>query len=152
MPVRLHEVVSHLDTVLEVDRFRDYGPNGLQVEAKLEVSKVVTGVSANLALFERALELDADLIVAHHGLIWGGGIGRVTGTVARRLSFLLGNGISLAAYHLPLDKHDSLGNNAGLADAIGLGAERGAFGDVRGQALGLSGSWPEPVARDEALK
>lgn len=152
MTVHLRDVVAYLDTTLEIDRFKDYAPNGLQVEGAPEVDTVVTGVSANTQLFERALELGADLIVVHHGLIWGGGIGRVTGPTAARLRQLLAHDVSLAAYHLPLDKHARLGNNTGLADAIGLSlAGRDAFGDVKGQALGLAGSWPQPVTRDDAI-
>ena len=79
MTVHLRDVVAYLDATLEIDRFKDYAPNGLQVEGAPEVDTIVTGVSANTQLFERALELGADLIVVHHGLIWGGGIGRVTG-------------------------------------------------------------------------
>jgi dinuclear metal center YbgI/SA1388 family protein len=151
MTVRLRDVVSHLDTLLEIDRFRDYAPNGLQVEGRQEVDRVVTGVTACAELFRRAAERDADLVVVHHGLIWGGGIRQVTGPMARRLGFLLERGISLAAYHLPLDAHAAVGNNAGLADAIGLAPERQAFGDVRGHALGVAGAWPEPLSRKDAL-
>ena len=152
MTVHLRDVVAYLDTTLEIDRFKDYALNGLQVEGAPEVDTVVCGVSANQALFERALELDADLIVVHHGLIWGGGIARVTGPTARRLRQLLASDVSLAAYHLPLDKHARLGNNTGLADAIGLTlAGREAFGDVKGVALGLAGTWPVALARDEAI-
>ncbi len=120
MTVRLGEVISYLDTTLEIDRFRDYGPNGLQVEGSPEVDKVVTAVSATAEVFEQAIEREADLIVVHHGLIWGGGLGRVTGTTANRLRLLLSRSVSLAAYHLPLDAHSRLGNGVGLADAIGL--------------------------------
>jgi dinuclear metal center YbgI/SA1388 family protein len=151
VPVHLRDVVGYLDATLEIDRFRDYAPNGLQVEGVPEVERVVTGVSASAELIGRAIELGADLIVVHHGLIWGNGIASVTGPVARRLQLLLGNDVSLAAYHLPLDKHARLGNNTGLADAIALGPSRDAFGDVRGVALGLSGSWPQPLRRDEAI-
>lgn len=151
MTVRLRDVVSFLDSTLEIDRFRDYGPNGLQVEGRQEVDRVVTGVSANMQLFERAADLRADLIVVHHGLIWGGGIRSVTGPTARRLALLLRHDISLCGYHLPLDKHPRLGNNVGLCDAIGLGLQRESFGDVRGHALGMAGSWPEPLAREQAI-
>ncbi len=152
MTVRLSEVVSYLDTVLEVGRFsRDYGPNGLQVEGTPEVDRVVTGVSANAALFEYAAEFEADLIVVHHGLIWGSGLPRIAGTTAQRLGFLLGRHMSLAAYHLPLDCHQTLGNNAGLADAVGLTGDREWFGDVRGHALAVAGGFPEPIPRAEVL-
>jgi dinuclear metal center YbgI/SA1388 family protein len=152
MTVHLRDVVGFLDSNLEIDKFKDYAPNGLQVEGRHEVDTVVCGVSANAALIDRAVELGGDLIVVHHGLVWGGGIPRVTGALAKRLASLLGNGVSLAAYHLPLDKHPRLGNNVGLADAIGLGlGNREWFGDVKGHALGLSGSWSSPISREEAI-
>ena len=151
MPVHLREVIAYLDTTLEIDRFRDFAPNGLQVEGAMEVDTIVTGVSASAELISRAIELQADLIVVHHGLIWGPGLTKIAGPLARRLQLLLGNDVSLAAYHLPLDKHERLGNNAGLCDAIGLGPAREPFGDVRGTPLGLSGAWPAPLSRDEAL-
>ena len=151
MPFRLGDVVSFLDDTLAASGFADYAPNGLQVEGAAEVGRVVTGVSANLELFHRAAELGADLIVVHHGLFWGRGVDRVTGTMARRLGFLLERGMSLAAYHLPLDAHPRLGNNAGLADALGLEPERDSFGEVRGTALGLAGGWPAPLSRDAAI-
>ncbi len=151
MPVLLRDVISHLDTTLEIHKFRDYGPNGLQVEGRGELRTAITGVSACAALFDRAIEESADLIVVHHGLIWGGGLRSVTGTVRQRLAMLLANGISLAAYHLPLDEHPRLGNNAGLADAIGLGPDRDSFGDVRGRALGLAGQFDQALGRDQAI-
>src|SRR5687768_3430488 len=107
--MRLDAVIGHLDRTLEVHLFAkggDYAPNGLQVEARgnCEVQRVVTGVSANLALIEAAVARRADLLVVHHGLIWGAGLERVTGPSARRLAGLFAGGLSLAAYHLPLDK------------------------------------------------
>jgi dinuclear metal center YbgI/SA1388 family protein len=151
MPVHLREVLSYLDTTLEIGRFKDYAPNGLQVEGAPEVQTVVTGVSASAELISRAIEADADLIVVHHGLVWGSGLSQIAGSLARRLKLLLGNDVSLAAYHLPLDKHARLGNNTGLADALALGPTREAFGEVRGTALGVAGAWPQPLSRDEAI-
>ena len=151
MSVSLREVVGHLDATLEIDRFRDYAPNGLQVEGTTDVECVVTGVSASAELIGAAIERRADLIVVHHGLIWGDGLSRIAGPLARRLRLLLGNEVSLAAYHLPLDKHPRLGNNAGLCDALGLGAGRESFGDVRGTLLGVAAAWPAPVSRDDAI-
>ncbi len=151
MPFHLREVVGYLDTTLEIERFRDYAPNGLQVEGSLEVDCVVTGVSASAELIGRAIEKHADLIVVHHGLVWGDGLSRIAGPLARRLKLLLGNDVSLAAYHLPLDKHARLGNNVGLCDALALGATREPFGEVRGTPLGLAGTWSTPLARDEAI-
>jgi dinuclear metal center YbgI/SA1388 family protein len=151
MPVHLRDVIGYLDATLEIERFRDYAPNGLQVEGALEVETIVTGVSASADLIARAIEQHADLIVVHHGLVWGSGLTKIAGPMARRLKLLLGNDVSLAAYHLPLDKHPRLGNNVGLADALGLGPQRETFGDVRGVALGVSGAWPAPLSRDEAI-
>ena len=151
MPVQLREVVGYLDATLESDRFKDYAPNGLQVEGGPDIETIVTGVSASAELISRAIEQHADLIVVHHGLVWGSGLTRIAGPMRQRLKLLLGNDCSLAAYHLPLDKHARLGNNAGLADALGLGPAREAFGDVRGVALGLAGAWPTPLTRDEAI-
>lgn len=151
MPVHLRDVVGYLDTTLEIDRFKDYAPNGLQVEGAPEIEHVVTGVSANLELISRAIEQDADLIVVHHGLVWGSGLTKIAGPLARRLKLLLGNDVSLAAYHLPLDKHARLGNNVGLADALALGAKREPFGEVRGTALGLAGTWSTPLSLDDAI-
>jgi dinuclear metal center YbgI/SA1388 family protein len=151
VPVHLRDVVGFLDATLEIERFRDYAPNGLQVEGAMEVDTIVTGVSASAELISRAIEREADLVVVHHGLVWGGGLTKIAGPLARRLQLLLGNDVSLAAYHLPLDKHPRLGNNVGLCDALALAPEREAFGDVRGTPLGLAGSWSAPLSRDEAL-
>ena len=151
MPVHLREVVGYLDATLEIDRFNDFAPNGLQVEGTMEVDCVVTGVSASAELISRAIERRADLIIVHHGLIWGPGLTRITGPLARRLKLLLGNDVSLAAYHLPLDKHARLGNNAGLCDALALGATREPFGAVRGTLLGLAGTWSTPLTREDAV-
>lgn len=151
MPAHVRDVLSYLDTTLEIDRFRDYAPNGLQIAGVPEIETVVTGVSASAALLERAIELDADLVIVHHGLIWGGGIGRIEGPLARRLKLLLSHDMGLAAYHLPLDKHARLGNNVGLAEAIGLVGEHTWFGDVRGVALGLAGAFAAPLSREQAV-
>jgi dinuclear metal center YbgI/SA1388 family protein len=151
MPVNLRDIVGYLDTTLEIDRFKDFAPNGLQVEGALEVDTIVTGVSASAELIARAIEKNADLIVVHHGLVWGSGLTKITGPMARRLKLLLGNDVSLAAYHLPLDKHPRLGNNVGLCDALALGANREPFGDVRGTPLGLAGQWSQPLTRDDAI-
>ena len=155
MTVRLHEVVSFLDSTLEIEGFRDSGLNGLQVQGSAEVDRIVTAVSASAEVFERAIELGADLVVVHHGLIWGKGIERVTGTMARRLNLLLSNSMSLASYHLPLDAHSRLGNNVGLADAIALQANRSTFGVTNGHEpgpeLGLRGSWGSPLSLQDAI-
>lgn len=124
-----------LNTLLQPERFRDYGPNGLQVEGKLEIQKLVTGVTASLALIEAAVAARADAILVHHGLFWRGHDGRVTGWMKQRLALLLSHDINLLAYHLPLDAHPLLGNNAQLAQRLGL-VEDGRFGEQELGALG----------------
>ena len=129
------EIETHLADLLAVDRFKDYGPNGLQVEGRAEVRRVVSGVTASLALIEAAIDLQADAVLVHHGLFWRGQDGRVVGWMRRRLAALLVRDISLFAYHLPLDAHAELGNNAQLGRRLGLTAD-GRFGD---QDLGFIG-------------
>lgn len=133
------QLLQAFDTLLQPERFRDYGPNGLQVEGKLEVRKLVSGVTASRALIEAAIDTRADAILVHHGLFWRGQDGRVTGWMKQRLALLLAHDINLFAYHLPLDAHAELGNNAQLALRLGLHAES-RFGE---QDLGFLGSRTE---------
>ncbi len=134
---------DHLDSLLDVARFKDYCPNGLQVEGRPEVRSVLCGVTASQALLDRAVAEGADAIVVHHGWFWRGEDGRVTGVRKRRLATLLAHDISLFAYHLPLDAHPELGNNAQLGRLAGWSG-RAAFGD---QDLGWIGApeRPEPA-------
>ncbi|ADB49819.1 Nif3-like dinuclear metal center hexameric protein [Conexibacter woesei] len=122
MAARTDEIVAFLDELLEIERFSDYGPNGLQVPGGETVTTVVTGVSAQLELFERAVDHGAELVLAHHGILWDFDPRRIGPAHARRLRTLLAADIALAAYHLPLDAHLEVGNNALLA--AGLGATR----------------------------
>ncbi|OBS09093.1 Nif3-like dinuclear metal center hexameric protein [Acidihalobacter prosperus] len=121
--VELHTLCRYADDYLGVSRFRDYAPNGLQVEGRPEVRRIVSGVTASMALIEAALDLEADAILVHHGYFWRGESPVVTGIRRRRLKALLANDVSLIAYHLPLDAHPELGNNAQLARRLGLKAE-----------------------------
>ncbi len=121
-------LLGAFDQLLQPELFKDYGPNGLQVEGKAEVRKIVSGVTASLALIEAAIAADADAIFVHHGLFWRGQDGRVTGWMKQRLGLLLAHDINLYAYHLPLDAHPELGNNAQLGLRLGLKADR-HFGD-----------------------
>ena len=130
------ELDSYLSTLLETARFRDYGPNGLQVEGKSEVCKIVSGVTASRALIEAAIQCDADAVLVHHGLFWKGHDGRVTGWLKQRLERLLAHQISLFAYHLPLDAHAEFGNNAQFGARMGVTADA-RFGE---QDLGFIGS------------
>jgi len=137
MPTR-QSLDHHLDALLDVGRFKDYGPNGLQVEGRAEIGHVVCGVTASLALIDAAIEARADAILVHHGLFWRGHDGRVTGWMKQRLARLLAHDINLFAYHLPLDAHAELGNNAQLGRVLGLATD-GRFGE---QALGFVGTQP----------
>ena len=140
-------LVDACNTLLQPERFRDYGPNGLQVEGRTEIRTLVSGVTASLALIERAIELKADALFVHHGLFWRGQDGTVTGWMRQRLARLLAHDVNLIAYHLPLDAHATLGNNAQLGQRLGLTAD-GTFGE---QALGLIGGGETPLADAAAL-
>ena len=140
-------LLSHLHQTLEADRFKDYGPNGLQVEGKSQIRKVVTGVTASLALIEAAVAEGADALLVHHGLFWRGQDGRVTGWMKQRLSALLRHDINLFAYHLPLDAHASLGNNAQWGRRLGWAAD-GRFGD---QDIGFIGPSPSGLGFDALM-
>ena len=135
-------IESAMNSLLEVGRFHDYGPNGLQVEGRAEVRRLVCGVTASRALIEAALADGADAILVHHGLFWRGHDGRATGWLKARLAPLLAADVSLFAYHLPLDAHPELGNNAQLGRLLGLEAEA-RFGE---QELGFVGTSPQPLA------
>jgi dinuclear metal center YbgI/SA1388 family protein len=114
----IKDLIGHLDALLNPSAFDDYGPNGLQVPGNEQIRTVLTGVSASVALFERAVEHGADLVLVHHGLFWGA-TGPVDDRLKRRLKLLFDHDIALAAYHLPLDAHPAVGNNALLAGALG---------------------------------
>ena len=135
------EIESYLNTLLEVGKFRDYGPNGLQVEGREGIGKVVSGVTASLALIEAAVERRADAVLVHHGLFWKGHDGRITGWMKKRIQLLLAHEISLFAYHLPLDAHPQLGNNAQFGQRLKFTAD-GRFGE---QELGFIGTPSQPL-------
>jgi dinuclear metal center YbgI/SA1388 family protein len=143
------EILGYCDDLLDCGSFEDYGPNGLQVPGPTEVSKIATGVSANLETLERAIEAGAELIITHHGLIWGDAPSPVSVPMAARLRALLCSDVSLAAYHLPLDAHPEIGNNALLRDALDLGADDRPFGEAKGSAVGLIGRASDPIEVDE---
>ncbi len=130
------QLLKSFDDLLQPERFRDYGPNGLQVEGCDRVRKMVSGVTASRALIEAAISADAQAIFVHHGLFWKGQDGRVTGWMRQRLALLLAHNINLFAYHLPLDAHAELGNNAQLGLKLGLIAQS-RFGE---QDLGFLGA------------
>ena len=124
------------DALLQPERFKDYGPNGLQVEGKPRIERLVSGVTASQALIDAAIAERADAIFVHHGLFWRGQDGRITGWMKQRLQRLLAHDINLFAYHLPLDAHPQWGNNAQLGQRLGWLADA-HFGE---QDLGFIGS------------
>jgi dinuclear metal center YbgI/SA1388 family protein len=132
----LHEMLAEADRLLEPAAFADYCPNGLQVAGREEITHVATGVSASLELFELAIAAGAQLIVTHHGLFWQGDDQRIVGALRERLAILLEADVSLAAYHLPLDAHPVIGNNALIAAGLGL-ADPQPFGRHGDRALGV---------------
>ena len=142
-------LLQRFDDLLEPWRFKDYGPNGLQVEGKPQIRKLVTGVTASLALIDAAVAAGADAILVHHGLFWRGQDGRVTGWMKQRLARLLHHDISLYAYHLPLDAHPHWGNNAQLGIRLGMLPLEDGWGRFGEQDLGFIGI--PPVHTAEAL-
>jgi dinuclear metal center YbgI/SA1388 family protein len=137
--VSRQDLLNALDEQLQPQLFRDHGPNGLQVEGRPQVERLVTGVTASLALIEAAIDAKADAVLVHHGLFWRGQDGRVTGWMKQRLQRLLSNDINLLAYHLPLDAHAEWGNNAQLAQRLSLVQLPGAQGRFGEQSLGWLG-------------
>jgi dinuclear metal center YbgI/SA1388 family protein len=136
----LHEIIAAADDLLAPADFADLGPNGLQVPGASEVSRIVTGVSAQRELIEAAIERGAQLVLVHHGLFWDFLPTGLTPVLAERLRLLFRNDVSLAGYHLPLDAHPAIGNNALLAE--GLDCERhAAWGEYRGTPIGRAATF-----------
>ncbi|MFN3883446.1 MAG: Nif3-like dinuclear metal center hexameric protein [Rhodocyclaceae bacterium] len=143
--MRREELTAYLDGMLEAGCFHDYCPNGLQVEGREEIRHVVCGVTASQALIEAAIERGADCLLVHHGWFWKGEDGRITGFRKRRLQRLLAHDINLIAYHLPLDAHPEVGNNAQLALRFGWTIDR-RFGEYE---LGCRAVLPAPISAGE---
>ena len=143
--MKLIELVDYTGQWLQVDRYRDYCPNGLQVAGRDEIRTLVSGVSASMALLEAAAEAGADTILVHHGYFWKNEEPCVTGIKRARLKFLLDHDINLLAYHLPLDAHPELGNNAQLARLLGFELE-GWFGE---QSIAAYGKLSQAVTLEE---
>ena len=147
--MKKNELLAALADKLSVATFDDVSNNGLQVDSQRDdIARVCTGVDATLPLLEAAAAWGADLVVCHHGISWGGSLRYVNGLNYEIVRFLMDHDMALWACHLPLDAHGTLGNNAGLCDALGL-VDRTPFGLVRGRALGFAGRLPEPLARDD---
>jgi len=148
MAAQLSDIVRLCEITLQPERYRDYCPNGLQVEGAPIVSRIVSGVTASQALIDAAIEQGAQAILVHHGYFWKGESPQVVGMKRNRLKALLANDISLLAYHLPLDGHPELGNNARLAQLLGLSTEQGMEPDNE-RSIGLLGWLPEAMSGEE---
>jgi dinuclear metal center YbgI/SA1388 family protein len=133
------EIIAFCDELLEVAEFDDYGPNGLQVPGRREVSGIATGVTANREFLAEAVQTGADLAIAHHGLFFGDQPQALSEPMAQRLRIALEAELSVAAYHLPLDAHREIGNNALLCRQLGLEPDERAFAEVKGRPIGVIG-------------
>ncbi len=120
--VKINDLTHYTQQLMQVERFKDYCPNGLQVEGRTEIRKIVTGVTACMTLLEAAQEANADLVLVHHGYFWRNEDARIVGIKRKRIAFLMKHDLNLMAYHLPLDAHPELGNNVQLGKVLGLDA------------------------------
>ncbi len=141
------QLESILNDCLQPHLIKDYAPNGLQIEGRAEVKKIVTGVTASLALIERAIELKADALLVHHGYFWKGENESIRGMKGRRIRQLIKNDINLYSYHLPLDIHPQLGNNVQLAKLLNIDILGGLEGHE--QSVALHGQFVAPITGKE---
>lgn len=118
--VKINDLAHYTQQLMQVESFKDYCPNGLQIEGREEIRKIVTGVTASMALLQAAHKANADLILVHHGYFWRNEDARIVGIKRNRIAFLMKHDLNLMAYHLPLDAHQELGNNAQLGRVLGL--------------------------------
>ena len=146
------EIIVFCDQLLDIGSFDDYGPNGLQVPGAAEVSKLATGVSANRAFLEAAAGCGAQLALAHHGLFWSSQPLALSEQMAARLKTALTADLSVAAYHLPLDAHRELGNNALLCERLGFQQDPDGFGEVNGRPIGVIGRSDEGLEAPELTR
>lgn len=150
MGVDRQTLVGYCDDFLEIGAVEDFCPNGLQVAGRRRVERIVSGVSACQALLDEAVAEGADLLLVHHGYFWKGEDPTLTGMKGRRIQTLMQANVSLVAYHLPLDRHPEVGNNAELARILGIHPEAG-FGQLGGVAIGLGGTLAEGSQSPEAF-
>lgn len=141
-------LIRYCNELLDSGGFQDYCPNGLQVEGRTEIRRIVSGVTASQALVDAAVEAQADLLLVHHGYFWRGESAAVVGVKQRRLKALLQNDINLVAYHLPLDVHAELGNNVQLARLMGWQIS-GGLEPNNSRSVGLTGELAAPCAGEE---
>jgi len=145
----LQELVAYINKLLNIDAFDDYCPNGLQVEGRASVSRLVSGVTASQALIEAALERDADAVLVHHGYFWRGEDPCISGMKRKRLHALLNADLGLLAYHLPLDAHPELGNNAQLARLLDITVKGGFAG--QSPAIALEGELGKSMTGEQLI-
>ncbi|MGM0563791.1 MAG: Nif3-like dinuclear metal center hexameric protein [Pseudomonadota bacterium] len=143
--VATQTLIDYCESLLQTGRFRDFAPNGLQVEGRSEVRRLVSGVTASQALVDAAVELQADAVLVHHGYFWKGEDPCIAGMKMRRIKALLQADINLLAYHLPLDAHPELGNNAQLAAELGWEVESIA-GEGHAEGLLFTARLPQPLS------
>ena len=146
--MRLNELEIYLNQLLDAARFSDYCPNGLQVEGRNEVRELVSGVTASFGLLQAAVTAGADTVLVHHGYFWRGEDPCLIGMKRRRIALLMAHDINLLAYHLPLDAHPELGNNAQLARRLGF-TETGRFGQ---QNIAMQGTPSSQVSTVKDLR
>ncbi|WP_100641627.1 Nif3-like dinuclear metal center hexameric protein [Alteromonas facilis] len=151
MSITQNALVQYLDSYLNVAKIRDYCPNGLQVEGKPNIERIVTGVTASQALIDKAIELNADAILVHHGYFWKGEDPCVKGMKKQRLAKILRHDLNLFAYHLPLDVHPEVGNNAQLAAKLGIDVGVGL--DAHDPfSVALRGRFKDPITHAELVQ
>ncbi len=143
------DILHYLHEYLRVDDWKDYGPQGLQVEGRRQTHRVVTGVSGSVALFEAAIAAGADMVLVHHGIFWERDPRVVRGPLKRRLELLLRHELTLAGYHLCLDAHPEVGNNVLGVRGLGLEEVR-PWGEYQGRHIGFRGRWPDGIPVEEA--
>jgi len=142
------DLVRYVDDLLAVDRIRDYSPNGLQVEGRDRIERLITGVTASQAFLEQAIDAGADAVLVHHGYFWKNEDARVVGMKARRLRTLLRADVNLLAYHLPLDVHPEYGNNRQLGNLLGA-TIKGEIDTGMQPSVGVRGALPSPLSAAE---
>ena len=146
--MELKQLCGHLNTLLDSSQYKDYCPNGLQVEGAAEIKRCATAVSASLETIEQAVEAGVQALIVHHGMFWKGDAFPLVGTKQKKVSLLLEHGISLIAYHLPLDANREVGNNWGAAQDLGW-KELEPFGEFDGALIGVKGSLAESMSAEQ---
>ncbi len=146
--ITIQELSTFLNNYLSIHQFKDYGPNGLQVEGKKAISKIAYAVSADLETIQEVVKLKADVLIVHHGLFWRGQEKTLTGAFGKRVKLLMQHDISLIGHHLPLDAHPKAGNAASIAKKINL-TSLAPFGEPQKMPLGVKGVFKKPLSQEQ---